>query len=94
MTMPASRLISIASASIPSAPTVSNKQGSQPTTPTPVAPPGPGPAAVRRRTTAPGGGTAVDDFAADVHWPDPSPLHQWWTEVMDGVNVPRPRRAA
>lgn len=20
-----------------------------------------------------------------VHWPDPSPLQNWWTEVMDGV---------
>ncbi|MEU1983654.1 hypothetical protein [Nocardia sp. NPDC019395] len=21
--------------------------------------------------------------AADVYWPDPSPLDHWWTEVMD-----------
>ncbi|MFQ6225723.1 hypothetical protein ACLML9_00160, partial [Nocardia sp. NPDC002869] len=35
-----------------------------------------------------------DGPAADVHWPDPSPLHHWWTEVMDGAPPPRPRRAA
>ncbi|MFX0577941.1 hypothetical protein [Nocardia nepalensis] len=23
-----------------------------------------------------------------VHWPDPSPLDHWWTEVMDGVLTP------
>ncbi|MFC4376091.1 hypothetical protein ACFO5K_18505 [Nocardia halotolerans] len=20
-----------------------------------------------------------------VHWPEPSPLHSWWTEIMEGV---------
>jgi len=23
-----------------------------------------------------------------VHWPDPSPLDHWWTEVMDGALTP------
>ncbi|MGW6331002.1 hypothetical protein [Nocardia rhamnosiphila] len=31
---------------------------------------------------------------ADVQWPDPSPLQSWWTEIMDGVSMSRPRRAA
>ncbi|WP_431937901.1 hypothetical protein [Nocardia grenadensis] len=30
----------------------------------------------------------------DVRWPDPSPLQSWWTEIMDGVSMPRPHRAA
>ncbi|WP_459549409.1 hypothetical protein [Nocardia sp. X0981] len=34
--------------------------------------------------------TAVTDHhAADLRWPDPSPLHDWWTEVMDGALLPR-----
>lgn len=32
--------------------------------------------------------------AVDVQWPDPSPLQSWWTEIMDGVPMPRSRRAA
>ncbi|MGW5437086.1 hypothetical protein [Nocardia asteroides] len=27
-----------------------------------------------------------------IHWPEPSPLDTWWTEIMDGVPPPhRPR---
>ena len=26
-----------------------------------------------------------------VHWLDPSPLEDWWTEVMDGAPAPAPR---
>ncbi|WP_327152080.1 hypothetical protein [Nocardia sp. NBC_01329] len=57
-------------------------------------PAGPRSAAARRRIPDPAGSRAVDDAAADVHWPDPSPLHHWWTEVMDGAPLPRPLRAA
>jgi hypothetical protein len=32
--------------------------------------------------------------AVDVQWPDPSPLQSWWTEIMDGVSMPRSRRVA
>ncbi|MGW0180574.1 hypothetical protein [Nocardia sp. NPDC003345] len=24
-----------------------------------------------------------------VCWPEPSPLHDWWTEIMDGVTPTR-----
>ncbi|MEV0104948.1 hypothetical protein AB0H42_01215 [Nocardia sp. NPDC050799] len=36
----------------------------------------------------------VGQGAIDVQWPDPSPLQSWWTEIMDGVSMPCPRRAA
>lgn len=34
--------------------------------------------------------TAAHDSDAPpiVHWPDPSPLDRWWTEVMDGALTP------
>ncbi|GGK95568.1 hypothetical protein [Nocardia jinanensis] len=57
-----------------------------------LGPPGPRSAAARCRTPNPAGSGAA--AAADVHWPDPSPLHHWWTEVMDGALLPRRRRAA
>lgn len=28
---------------------------------------------------------------AAVHWPEPSPLDDWWTEIMDGVTPHRKR---
>ncbi len=94
MTIPATGPAAISSASTPPSPAVSNKPGAQPTTPRPaVAPPGLGPAAARRRTTDTAG-DAADDNSADVHWPVPSPLDQWWTEVMDGAHLPGPRHAA
>ncbi|MFC4376110.1 hypothetical protein ACFO5K_18600 [Nocardia halotolerans] len=37
--------------------------------------------------TRPETGTADLPSPAEttVRWPDPSPLQDWWTEVMDGV---------
>lgn len=34
--------------------------------------------------TTPAGSTVVC-------WPEPSPLHDWWTEIMDGVTPIRAR---
>ncbi len=31
-----------------------------------------------------------DPGAPVVHWPDPSGLERWWTEVMDGALTPIP----
>ncbi|WP_157186485.1 hypothetical protein [Nocardia jiangxiensis] len=30
----------------------------------------------------------VPENSPVVHWPDPSPLDHWWTEVMDGALTP------
>ncbi|WP_433713977.1 hypothetical protein ACQP2U_07335 [Nocardia sp. CA-084685] len=32
--------------------------------------------------------------ADTVQWPDPSPLQEWWTEVMEGALMPSSRPAA
>ncbi len=45
-------------------------------------------------TTGDSSPARVVQGAVDVQWPDPSPLQGWWTEIMDGVSMPRPRRAA
>lgn len=34
--------------------------------------------------------TESESEAPFVHWPEPSPLQSWWTEIMGGI--PRPRR--
>ncbi|WP_157121958.1 hypothetical protein [Nocardia miyunensis] len=30
----------------------------------------------------------VPEKSPVVHWPDPSPLAHWWTEIMDGALTP------
>lgn len=45
-------------------------------------------------TTGDSSPALVAQGAVDVQWPDPSPLQSWWTEVMDGISMSRPRRAA
>ena len=30
----------------------------------------------------------VPEDSPEVHWPEPSPLDHWWTEVMDGALTP------
>ncbi len=30
----------------------------------------------------------VPENSPVVHWPEPSPLDHWWTEVMDGALTP------
>ncbi|MFI5717565.1 hypothetical protein [Nocardia sp. NPDC051750] len=65
-----------------------------------LGPPGPRSAAAQRSTPHPAASGAAAagadgaDAHADVHWPDPSPLHNWWTEIMDGALLPRSHRAA
>lgn len=45
----------------------------------------------RHHTAGPDPGTPVGLDAADVYWPDPSPLQHWWTEIMDDALTSRPR---
>ncbi|MFI2230030.1 hypothetical protein [Nocardia testacea] len=45
-------------------------------------------------TTGESAPARLAQHTVDVQWPDPSPLQSWWTEIMDGVPMPRSRRAA